>query len=769
VPFPPSLSTVTVTGSFGDLDGEPMSGLVRFHARAPFVSAPVDGVVVAMEDVLAHLDRNGSFSVELLATDDTDANPTGWSYEVTICLQGVDPLDPFDIALPAADPTVDLTSVIVVDPDTGDVIGTGAPGPPGPPGTAAVTSGLTFTNLLAAPTTPTTGPTLYSRATPSGGGDDELVMVTRTGEIIPIPDEVFVTPRKFGAHPDEDPATNAGALQAAVTAAAATGRQLMIPDGTYEYDDTLLWTADDGYLSVLMSRAAELRYTGTGWGWDLDMDSGVSDLPAPTFLGGRLSRTSDAEGTMWCKDVRQGVWRDVTFDCVDTDAGIGLLFENEGRWFERNVVELCRFVDNQHAIYGALHRVTPATKQKNGGTARIVFTGAHRFQVGDRLDVELSPADTDYDGDRQITAIGGDWVEFVTTAGVTGATATAGTVASRGSYARLIVQDITLTGGVPTFSHLHFEEGTGPYDGRISDIRGNIADDTSVLHIRPGAWAGTKVGNIGVELATGTACYLVDAPDDWTGGRPEWVGEARTTAAVLFYRVEPTGLHPWTPLTLRGGVQTEAPDFVDLRAGGLAIPDKTGADPDDSDYYDGSPPLGTVHSRSDADKLFARRGGGTGGDWPWVHLDHEGALGHRLRRLTADSTRASATVAVETGLSVDAADIPIGTTWILDGLLIVTIAGAATGIDVALDMPGGAPASVIRWGDDLDNAVTTQATTTPVERPMLGAGTYAVRLHGTITFGQFAGLDFLWGQTVTDAGNPATLHDGSWLAMTRIT
>lgn len=695
----------------------------------------------------------GSFTV----VRNDQITPPGSKYKVTlgegIWWIQVNGTGPYDLGDPAI--------------ETDDTV-PAVPAPAGPPGTVEAAGSVSFTNLVSTPATPDAGARLYSRALPDGS--DELVYVTRTGRVESLPREMFVDLAKHGAHPDEDPSTNSGAIQSALDQCASTGRILFVPDGTYNHDDTLAWSQDgtSRALEVWMSRDSEFLYTGTGWGWDLDMDSGAADLPPPTFIGGRISRTTDAAGGMWGNDVRNGLFRMVTFDCVDGDAGIGLRLDNEGRWTERTRIEQCRFVDNSTGVWVGLYRVTPTTKQKAGGVARVSYTSAtgDRWNIGDRTDIELDPPDADYDGDRQITNMGAGWIEFATTAGTTAPTPTAGTLASRGSLARLTVEDIFLQGGVGGQAHLHFEEGTGPYGGEIRGVRGNIEDDTAVLYMRPGAWAGTKVGDFDVELAgAGTACYLVDAPDDWTGGRCEWVGEARTTAAVLFYRTDPTGQRPWHPLTMRGGIQTEADGFADFRTGGIAIPARSGADPSDANYYDSDPPIGTVEVRHDTDELWALMGGGSG-DWRKVRLDTTGPLSTRVARLTADATRTSTTsVAAESEL--DLVDVVANSTWILDGLLIVS---GTVGLDVALDVPGGSPAAEITWGDDLVATLTTQSGNTPVERAIAAAGTPAfVRIHGTFSFGSIAGtLAFLWAQTTTDAA-PTTIHKGSWLRAQRLT
>lgn len=227
----------------------------------------------------------------------------------------------------------------------------------------------------------------------------------------------------------------------------------------------------------------------------------------------------------------------------------------------------------------------------------------------------------------------------------------------------------------------------------------------------------------------------------------------------------PTGAHPWTPLTLRGGVRTNAEGLIDTRDGGLIIPARTTV-PTDADLHGGSPPVGRLDLKSDDRRLWARVGGGDGGTYAYAQLDTQGPISTRVARLAADATRTSTTtITEETGLTLT--EIRANSTWLLDGLLIVS---GTVGLDVALDVPGGDPASDITWGDDLTSTLTVQATNTPVERAIAVSGTPTfVRLHGTFTFGQFlASLTFLWAQTTSDAA-PTTIHRGSWMRAQRVT
>lgn len=109
--LPGNLSTVTVTGKYLNFQGSPIRGQVRFTlSNGPLVDASADTIIVPTT-VTANLDENGAFSVVLPATDDPDVYPEVVSYTVTEAFAGG---RTYSLSLPAAVPTVDLTSVAPV-------------------------------------------------------------------------------------------------------------------------------------------------------------------------------------------------------------------------------------------------------------------------------------------------------------------------------------------------------------------------------------------------------------------------------------------------------------------------------------------------------------------------------------------------------------------------------------------------------------------------------------------------------------------------------
>ena len=80
MPLPTSWTTVPVTGTFLDLQGNPCTGYIEFCSSQTLV---IDGQVVVPAKIRAELDANGHIAVMLPATDDPDLAPyTGWVYTV---------------------------------------------------------------------------------------------------------------------------------------------------------------------------------------------------------------------------------------------------------------------------------------------------------------------------------------------------------------------------------------------------------------------------------------------------------------------------------------------------------------------------------------------------------------------------------------------------------------------------------------------------------------------------------------------------------------
>ena len=105
--IPANLSLVTVTGTYIDISGVPIAGQVKFTPRAVLRNVTSD-VILVNSTIVVTLDSNGSFSQQLVATDDPDASPVDFTYFVEEAFTGG---RQFDILLPAAVPTIDLADV----------------------------------------------------------------------------------------------------------------------------------------------------------------------------------------------------------------------------------------------------------------------------------------------------------------------------------------------------------------------------------------------------------------------------------------------------------------------------------------------------------------------------------------------------------------------------------------------------------------------------------------------------------------------------------
>lgn len=136
MPLPVGLSTVTVSGSFQRPDGTAMKGKILFTPEPAILTSGAHGTLL-LGTTEAVLDVNGAFTVALLATDDADVTPTGWTYRVQERWHDA-PGRSYPLSLPAAAPAVDLADVAPTAPAVGEyVVVTGPAGPQGPAGSEA--------------------------------------------------------------------------------------------------------------------------------------------------------------------------------------------------------------------------------------------------------------------------------------------------------------------------------------------------------------------------------------------------------------------------------------------------------------------------------------------------------------------------------------------------------------------------------------------------------------------------------------------------------
>lgn len=117
MPLPVNLTTITVTGTYLDLTGDPIAGQVKFTPRAVLKNV-TSNVILINSTITVTLDANGSFSQALVATDDTDAAPIDFTYRVEEAFVGG---RTFDMLLPSATVggTIDLADVAPAIADDG--------------------------------------------------------------------------------------------------------------------------------------------------------------------------------------------------------------------------------------------------------------------------------------------------------------------------------------------------------------------------------------------------------------------------------------------------------------------------------------------------------------------------------------------------------------------------------------------------------------------------------------------------------------------------
>jgi len=133
-----SVESVTVTGTWLDLDGNPCTGVVQFEPGPCTITVAPDNAF--MQGVItAQLDGNGSISVDLPCTDQAAVNPKGWTYKVTVRVSCQACPTAYYINLPCGTSPLDLADLAPVDSDTGQAVVVGPQGPKGDTGATGAT------------------------------------------------------------------------------------------------------------------------------------------------------------------------------------------------------------------------------------------------------------------------------------------------------------------------------------------------------------------------------------------------------------------------------------------------------------------------------------------------------------------------------------------------------------------------------------------------------------------------------------------------------
>ena len=101
------LETVTLTGTYVDLVGNPVAGSVTFTPQTIIKDTDQNQIIV--NNVITEvLDANGSFSVVLPVTDDSDVVPQPFAYQVEEVFSGG---RSFVITLPGGGSAVDIADL----------------------------------------------------------------------------------------------------------------------------------------------------------------------------------------------------------------------------------------------------------------------------------------------------------------------------------------------------------------------------------------------------------------------------------------------------------------------------------------------------------------------------------------------------------------------------------------------------------------------------------------------------------------------------------
>ena len=106
-----AISQVTLTGTFVDFAGQPMTGRISFTPTPSAVNDAGADLVYMPRPIVVPLTSGGRLSVDLAATDDTDGNPVGFTYTVTEQFDNFAGGRSYPISLPAAASPVDLADI----------------------------------------------------------------------------------------------------------------------------------------------------------------------------------------------------------------------------------------------------------------------------------------------------------------------------------------------------------------------------------------------------------------------------------------------------------------------------------------------------------------------------------------------------------------------------------------------------------------------------------------------------------------------------------
>jgi hypothetical protein len=121
VALPSDLSLVDIIGTYVDYNGDPIVGTIEFTATTRVVSGATHTAVLP-DPVIGKLDASGQLKaadgvapLKILATDDPDGNPVGWTWSVLEKFTGRTAV-PFNLAAPSLGGSIDLPSASPTTP-----------------------------------------------------------------------------------------------------------------------------------------------------------------------------------------------------------------------------------------------------------------------------------------------------------------------------------------------------------------------------------------------------------------------------------------------------------------------------------------------------------------------------------------------------------------------------------------------------------------------------------------------------------------------------
>jgi hypothetical protein len=118
----------TVIGTYLNPDGTPKSGYIEFTPTHELVERP--GARIPPTTVMAALDNAGSFTVQLLVTDNASIEPAGWKWLVD---EKIKDGSTWYLEVPTAVGSLDISYVFIPNSAGEPVYGiTGPQGPAGP-------------------------------------------------------------------------------------------------------------------------------------------------------------------------------------------------------------------------------------------------------------------------------------------------------------------------------------------------------------------------------------------------------------------------------------------------------------------------------------------------------------------------------------------------------------------------------------------------------------------------------------------------------------